>query len=108
VDLTGEFADKSTILGADGLLQYLRAREPQIMRTLAKKMLGYALGRTVLASDRALLDEMCARGGDATFAELAIKIVDSRQFRHREGRAEEASSRPLTVSPFENERAQLK
>jgi hypothetical protein len=110
VDLTGEFADKSTIVGAEGLLQYLRAREPQIMRTLAKKMLGYALGRTVLASDRALLDEMSARGGDVTFAELAIKIVDSRQFRHREGRAEEASSRPSPVAPtpFENEPAQLK
>jgi hypothetical protein len=90
VDLTGEFADKSTIVGADDLLQYLQAREPQVMKTLAKKMLGYALGRPVLASDRPLLDEMTARGGNATFAELAIKIVNSRQFRHREGVEDEA------------------
>jgi hypothetical protein len=85
VDLTGEFSDKSTIVGPDGLLRYLRAREPQVMKTLAKKMVGYALGRTVLASDRTLIDEMTALGGDATFAELAIKIANSRQFRHREG-----------------------
>ena len=98
VDLTGEFADQSTIVGTDGLLQYLRVREPQIMKTLAKKMLGYALGRTVLASDRALLDDLTARGGDATFAELAIKIIDSRQFRHREGRDDEAT-RPLPLTP---------
>jgi hypothetical protein len=97
IDLTGEFADKSAIVDVDGLLRYLRAREPQIMKTLAKKMLGYALGRTVLASDRALIEQMLARGGDATFTELAIKIVGSRQFRHREGRDDE-SARSTAVS----------
>jgi hypothetical protein len=91
VDLTGELSDKSTIVGPDGLLRYLRAREPQVMKTLAKKMVGYALGRTVLASDRALIDEMTALGGDGTFAELAIKIANSRQFRHREGSDDEAA-----------------
>ncbi|MBL9187203.1 MAG: DUF1592 domain-containing protein [Opitutaceae bacterium] len=91
VDVTGEFADKSVIVGADGLLTYLRGKEPLVLKTLAKKMLGYALGRTVLASDRALLDEMIAAGGDATFADLAVKIAGSRQFRHREGRDDEAA-----------------
>jgi len=91
VDLNAEFADKSIIVGVDGLLRYLRTREPQIMKTFGKKMLGYALGRTVLASDRALLDELTVRGGDATFAELAVKIAGSRQFRHREGRNDEAA-----------------
>jgi hypothetical protein len=91
VDVSGEFADKSTIVGAEGLLTYLRGKEPLVMKTLAKKMLGYALGRTVLASDRALIDEMIAAGGDATFADLAVKIAGSRQFRHREGRDDEAA-----------------
>ncbi len=85
VDDTGEFADKSTIVGADGLLGYLRDREQQILTTTSKKMLGYALGRTVLASDRRLLAEMATLGDDATFADLAVKIVTSRQFRHRAG-----------------------
>ncbi|MDP3070685.1 MAG: DUF1592 domain-containing protein [Opitutaceae bacterium] len=91
VDMTGEFADKTTIVGADGLLTYLRGKEALVMTTLAKKMLGYALGRTVLASDRPLIAEMTAAGGDATFADLAVKIATSRQFRHREGRDEEAA-----------------
>ena len=91
VDVSGEFADKSVITGADGLLGYLRGKEPLVMKTLAKKMLGYALGRTVLASDRALIDEMIAAGGDATFADLAVKIAASRQFRHREGRDDETA-----------------
>jgi len=90
VDTTGEFADQTAITGTDGLLRYLRAREPLVTKTLAKKMLGYALGRTVLASDRPLLNEMIAAGGDATFADLAIKIATSRQFRHHQGQSDEA------------------
>jgi hypothetical protein len=90
VDLTGEFADKSTIVGTDGLLHYLETKESLVMKTLAKKMLGYALGRTVLASDRALLDELTKAGGSASFSDLAIKIVGSRQFRNRQGRDDEA------------------
>ena len=83
VDVTGEFADKTTIVGADGLLNYLQAQDTQVMTTLSRKMLGYALGRTVLASDRPLMSEMSAAGGDASIADLAMKIVTSRQFRNR-------------------------
>jgi len=85
VDVTGEFADKTTIVGADGLLKYLQGREPQVMTTLSRKMLGYALGRTVQPSDRRLVEEMVAAGGSASFADLAVKIVSSRQFRNHAG-----------------------
>jgi hypothetical protein len=85
VDVTGEFADKITIVGTQGLLHYLQTRDTQVMTTLAKKMLGYALGRTVLISDRPLVDEMTAAGGNASFSDLAVKIVTSRQFRKRAG-----------------------
>jgi hypothetical protein len=88
IDDTGEFADKTTIVGADGLLRYLQGKDALVMKTLSKKMLGYALGRTVLASDRPLLDDMMASGFDSTFADLATKIVTSRQFRTREGRGD--------------------
>ena len=86
VDTTGEFPDKSTIAGAAGLLEYLKSKDAQVTKTLSRKMLGYALGRTVLGSDRALIDELTAAGGQATFADLATKIVASRQFRHHQGR----------------------
>jgi len=48
-------------------------------------MIGYALGRTVLPSDKPLVESMIAAGGGASFSDLAIKIVTSRQFRHRAG-----------------------
>ena len=85
VDVTAEFADKSRISGVEGLLQYLQSRDQQVMSTLSKKMLGYALGRTILASDRPLIREMTAAGGSASFSDLAVKIVTSRQFRNRAG-----------------------
>ena len=92
LDDTGELSDKKVITGAGGLLQYLEGKDKQVMTTLSRKMLGYALGRTILASDRPLLMEMAAAGPDATFSDLAIKIVTSRQFRHRAGDAGAAPS----------------
>ena len=85
VDVTGEFADKTTIVGTDGLLKYLHTQDKQVATTMSRKMLGYALGRTVMASDRPLIREMIASGGRATFSDLAVKIVTSRQFRYHVG-----------------------
>jgi hypothetical protein len=85
VDVVGEFADKSTISGPGGLVDYLRSREALVMRTLSRKMIGYALGRTVLPSDQRLVTEMVAAGGQATIADLAVKVVTSRQFLNRDG-----------------------
>jgi hypothetical protein len=85
VDVTGELGDKTTIVGTEGLLAYLQRHNTQVMTTLSKKMLGYALGRTVLASDRPLVADMVAAGGNASFSDLAVKVVTSRQFRNRAG-----------------------
>ena len=77
VDVTGEFADKKTIVGTDGLLEYLQTQDKQVMTTLSKKMLGYALGRTVLASDRPLIAGMTAAGGQR------VVFRPGRQDRHQ-------------------------
>jgi hypothetical protein len=98
VDDTGELADKKTIVGADGLLQYLQTKDTQVMTTLSRKMLGYALGRTVLASDRPLIAEMTAAGANASFSQLALKIVTSRQFRHRAGDEAPGAKTTTTVT----------
>jgi hypothetical protein len=85
VDITGELKDKTAIVGTEGLLKYLDAQDAKVMTTLSRKMLGYALGRTVLASDRPLVGEMAAAGDGASIADLAVKIATSRQFRNRVG-----------------------
>jgi hypothetical protein len=85
VDVTGEFADKTTIVGTEGLLRYLEKNEKQVMTTLSKKMIGYALGRTVRGSDRGLIDSMARTGSHTSVSDLAVTIVTSRQFRNRVG-----------------------
>jgi hypothetical protein len=92
IDVTGELADQNKIDGTEGLLRYLQGQDKQVMTTLSKKMIGYALGRTVLASDRPLLADMAAAGGGASFSDLAIKIATSRQFRNRSGEEDLARS----------------
>lgn len=83
IDDSGELANRRVIAGTDGLIGYLRSREPQVRRNLSYKLIGYALGRTVLASDRRLIDRMVGAGGEASFAALAAQIATSRQFRTR-------------------------
>jgi mono/diheme cytochrome c family protein len=99
VDVTGEFADKTTIVGAEGLLTYLQGQDRKVMTTLSRKMLGYALGRTALASDQPLIREMIA-AGSASFSDLATRIVTSRQFRNRAG--DSAVAPGSTVTDAEN------
>jgi mono/diheme cytochrome c family protein len=84
-------ADKTEIAGVDGLLKYLQGKEAQVRKTLSSKLVGYALGRTVLASDQLLIERMVQAGGDATFAQLATEIATSKQFRHRLGREADAT-----------------
>jgi hypothetical protein len=85
VDVTGELADDTKIVGTEGLLNYLQSKDTQVMKTLSRKMLGYALGRTVRGSDRQLIESMTHAGDNASFADLAASIVTSRQFRNKVG-----------------------
>ncbi|MDX2178569.1 MAG: DUF1592 domain-containing protein [Bryobacteraceae bacterium] len=83
IEDSAELGDKSTIDGVEGLLGYLRGKDEQVRRTLAMKLTGYALGRTVQASDLPLIDRMVAAGDQAGFSALAGEIATSRQFRYR-------------------------
>ncbi|MDQ3010206.1 MAG: DUF1592 domain-containing protein [Acidobacteriota bacterium] len=86
--------DKTQINGVDGLLNYVRSKDEQVRKTLSYKLVGYALGRTVLASDQLLIERMVKAGGDATFAQLAAEIATSKQFRNRQGQEENPISSP--------------
>lgn len=88
--------DKTEIAGINGLLNFLRGKDAQVRKTLSYKLVGYALGRTVLASDQLLIERMVKAGGDATFAQLATEIATSKQFRYRVGQAENPSTAPAS------------
>jgi mono/diheme cytochrome c family protein len=88
IEDSAALSDKTQIDGVDGLLNYVRSKEGQVRKTLSYKLVGYALGRTALASDQLLVERMAQAGGDATFAQLATEIATSKQFRYRLAREE--------------------
>ena len=75
-----------TIDGDDGLHRYLKRQLPRFHETLARKLLGYALGRQEEVGDQSLIDELTQHmrnGGGMTG--LIERIVVSRQFRSHGG-----------------------
>ena len=59
-----------------------------MLTTLSRKMIGYALGRNPAGLRSALIAEMVKAGGNATFTDLATRVITSRQFRNRARRAD--------------------
>jgi hypothetical protein len=83
VDTRAEFPDGSKVEGLAGLVGYLRGhRQGDFLDNLCRKLLAYALGRTLILSDDATVAEMRARlarsGGK--FSALVETVVTSRQF----------------------------
>ena len=58
IEASGTLNDGTTVSGPEGLRDYLRREKTQFHRTISVKLLGYALGRSELASDRPLIDTM--------------------------------------------------
>ncbi len=75
--------DGVEIDGFTGLRDYLgRTRREDLLRTLAHKLTGYALGRAVQLSDRKLVDELAKTMIDGgRWSDVLLIIVRSEQFR---------------------------
>jgi hypothetical protein len=84
VDTTAVFPGGVEGNGLDGLRDYLaKYREAEFLDNLCRKLLAYALGRNLIISDEALIEEMrinLSRDG-YRFAGLVQSIVASPQFR---------------------------
>jgi Protein of unknown function (DUF1592)/Protein of unknown function (DUF1588)/Protein of unknown function (DUF1587)/Protein of unknown function (DUF1585)/Protein of unknown function (DUF1595) len=84
IDPSGTLRDGSAVSGPEGLRDYLRREEAKFHRTVGVKLLGYALGRPEMVSDRPLIERMTdglARGGRVS--DLVVRIVTSEQFRNQ-------------------------
>ncbi len=84
IDVKGKLHDGMEIDGPRGLRNYLLREQPKFERTLATKLLGYALGRSELASDQPLIGELAGelrhRG---RLSDVIFRIVTSKQFNYR-------------------------
>ena len=95
-DLAGRAIDNVVLLptgetarGVPEFSKYLAAnRKHEFSRTLCRKFLGYALGRSIELSDLALLEKMQAElaKNDYRFTTLFETVVMSPQFRNQRGR----------------------
>ena len=81
--------DGSGVDGLEGLRAYLiEKRSEDFLRQFCRKLLGYALGRSVQLSDKPLIDSMITqlKGGNHNVGGAIEAIVRSPQFREVRGR----------------------
>src|SRR5437764_9023917 len=83
VDAKAKLRDGTEFDGIDGLRTYLLTKKKDvIVRLFCRRLLGYALGRSVTLSDTALLDEMAAELNRGSGVSAAVQaVVRSPQFR---------------------------
>ena len=86
VDINAAFPGGSRGSGVAGLQRYIRAnREKDFLDNLCRKMLVYALGRSLMLSDEPLVQRMNAKlaAGGYRIGTLVETIVTSPQFRNK-------------------------
>jgi hypothetical protein len=84
IDCRATMKDGTEFEGIDGLRNYLLTKKKDvIVRLFCRRLLGYALDRSVTLSDQSLVDEMAAalNKRDGTLSAAVLTIVGSRQFR---------------------------
>jgi hypothetical protein len=89
LDVKTTVMDGAEIDGLDGLRHYLLTeRREAFLKQFCRKLLGYALGRSVLLSDNALITEMLAQlqQHDYRVSAAIETIVRSQQFREIRGK----------------------
>jgi hypothetical protein len=93
-DTIGTLSNGTKIEDIAGLRNYFGGpRREDLLRAMARKLTGYALGRAVMTSDRQLVDDVSkimASGG--RWSDALIAIVRSEQFRYIRPTAEIASN----------------
>jgi hypothetical protein len=83
LDAHAKLKDGTEFDGIDGLRSYLLTKKKDVVvRLFCRRLLGYALGRSVTLSDQPLIDEMVAelKKNDGRITAAVLAIARSRQF----------------------------
>lgn len=85
LDTSGQVKGGAKFSGIEGLRSYLATQEAQFTNHFCRKLLGYALGRQVLPTDKALITTMKAdlKKDEGHFSAPILAVVQSRQFRNK-------------------------
>jgi hypothetical protein len=90
IDCRATLKDGTTFEGIDGLRNYLLTKKKDvIVRLFCRRLLGYALGRSVILPDQLLLDRMvnALNQNNGRVSAAILEIVRSQQFRNIRGSA---------------------
>jgi hypothetical protein len=89
IDDTGELKDGTKFQGLAGLRDYLKKNEANLTAQFCRKLLGYALGRQTMPSDKALITQMqtSLKKNNGKFSAAVLEVVHSRQFLNRRSEA---------------------
>ena len=96
VDNSATFPGGTTGAGLDGLRAYVRStRQNDFLDNLSRKLLAYALGRSLVLSDEVLIERMRAKlaKDGYRFDSLVESIVTSSQFRNKRAGEDLAAQR---------------
>ena len=87
LDTSGSMADGATFDGPDQLKALLLQRKDVFIRNLTRKMLGYALGRSLTLKDSCAVDAIVAQLKEENYSAQALidAIVLSQPFRYQAG-----------------------
>lgn len=85
IDAVGDLIDGNKINGPIELKQFLLKRKDDYLKNMSRKLLAYALGRTVYYYDYGLINKMVnsAKKNEYRFSSLVKEIVSSHQFQHK-------------------------
>jgi hypothetical protein len=95
IDTQSKLHDGTEVAGFADLRNYLVTdRRDVVVQQFCRKLLGYALGRATMLSDRPLIDEMqrALAANDYRFSAAVYTVVKSRQFREIRGKRSQGSN----------------
>ncbi|HEY1173647.1 MAG TPA: DUF1592 domain-containing protein [Verrucomicrobiae bacterium] len=85
VDASAQFKDGTKFDDFAGLKQHLEGRQAEFNALMCRKLVGFALGRPVLPTDKLLIEEMQKNlnASEGRFSAAVLTVVHSKQFLNR-------------------------
>lgn len=105
IDSNSKLHDGTAVAGLEDLRNYLlTSRRDVVVQQFCRKLLGYALGRATMLSDRPLIAEMqkSLAANNYKFSAAIHTLVKSRQFREIRGKNSQSSNNLVSFNTQEN------
>ncbi|MEN3942315.1 DUF1592 domain-containing protein [Prosthecobacter sp. SYSU 5D2] len=85
LDTSGQVKGGAKFVGFEGLRDYLKTQDDQLTRHFSRKLIGFALGRQLLPTDKFLMQEIKTglSKNEGRFSAAVLAIVHSRQFQNK-------------------------